>query len=94
MTAQPRSALGAVRRLGVWWVAAVITGAGLLVASLGQVRPGGYLIAAGCAAGGVLRATRPLGRAGGLAVRRRSVDVVCWLGLAVLVAVAFTLVRF
>ncbi|MBK7609762.1 MAG: DUF3017 domain-containing protein [Actinomycetales bacterium] len=41
----------------------------------------------------MLRAIRPLGHAGGLAVRRRSVDVVLWLGLAGLVALAFTLVR-
>ncbi|MBK7274478.1 MAG: DUF3017 domain-containing protein [Actinomycetales bacterium] len=40
-----------------------------------------------------MRAIRPLGRAGGLAVRRRSVDVVCWLGLGATVAVAFALVR-
>jgi hypothetical protein len=93
MTTPRRSALAAARRLGLWWVVAVISGAGLAVAGLGQIRPGGYLMAAGCAAGGMLRAIRPLGKAGGLAVRRRSVDVVCWLGLAVLVAVAFTLVR-
>ena len=93
MTTETRSALRAVRRLGLWWVVGVIAGAGLLVVGLGQVRPGGYLLATACAVGGLLRAIRPLGRAGGLAVRRRSVAVVCWLGLGATVAVAFALVR-
>ena len=93
MSIEPRSAPRAARRLGLWWVVAIIAGVGLLVAGFGQVRPGGYLLAAACAVGGLLRAIRPLGRAGGLAVRRRSVDVVCWLGLGATVAVAFTLVR-
>lgn len=92
MTTETRSALRAVRRLGLWWVVGVIAGAGLLVVGLGQVRPGlpsGH----GLCCRGLLRAIRPLGRAGGLAVRRRSVDVVCWLGLGATVAVAFALVR-
>ncbi|HRC13434.1 MAG TPA: DUF3017 domain-containing protein [Dermatophilaceae bacterium] len=88
-----RSALAVARRLGVWWVTAVFAGVGMVVILFGQLRLGGYLLAAGCAAGGMLRAIRPLGHAGGLAVRRRSVDVVLWLGLAGLVALAFTLVR-
>ncbi|MBK6440579.1 MAG: DUF3017 domain-containing protein [Candidatus Phosphoribacter baldrii] len=88
-----RSALAAARRLGVWWVTALLAGLGVVVIASGQLRAGGYLLAAGCAAGGMLRAIRPLGHAGGLAVRRRSVDVVLWLGLAGLVALAFTLVR-
>lgn len=40
MTTETRSALRAVRRLGLWWVVGVIAGAGLLVVGLGQVRPG------------------------------------------------------
>ncbi len=88
-----RAALAASRRLGVWWVTALLAGLGVVVIGFGHLRAGGYVLAAGCAVGGVLRAVRPLGRAGGLAVRRRSVDVVLWLGLAGLVAIAFTLVR-
>lgn len=88
-----RSALSAARRLGLWWVTAVFAGVGVVVILFGQLRAGGYLLAVGCAAGGVLRAVRPLGRAGGLAVRRRSVDVVLWLGSAALLATAVTLVR-
>ena len=88
-----RSALAASGRLGVWWVTALLAGAGVVLIAVGHLRMGGYVLAAGCAAGGVLRAVRPLGHAGGLAVRRRSVDVVLWVGLAGLVALAFTLVR-
>ncbi len=87
------AALAASRRLGVWWVTALLAGAGMVFIGLGHLRAGGYVLAAACAAGAVLRAIRPLGHAGGLSVRRRSVDVVLWLGLAGLVALAFTLVR-
>jgi len=93
MTGQPPSALTAARRLSWWWVVAVVAGIGMVVASFGEVRVGGYLLAAACLAGGVIRGMRPLGRAGGLAVRRRSVDVVLWIGLGLVVAVAFTLVQ-
>ncbi len=93
MTSQPPSVFTAARRLSWWWIVAAGAVAGLIVAAAGHIRAGGYILAAACLAGGVIRALRPLGRAGGLAIRRRSVDVVCWTGLGVVVAIAFTLVR-
>ncbi len=82
-----------LRRLGPWWLAAALTGIGLLVVALGAVRPGGYLVAASFAVAAATRAVLPPPRSGGLRVRRTWVDVVSLLGLAVLVAVAFALVR-
>ena len=84
-----------LRRLGLWYAVAAgsVFGLALSAWSPQSVRVGGYVVAASLALGGLLRAVRPQPRVGGLAVRRRWIDVISWVGLAVAVAVAFTLVR-
>ncbi len=72
---------------------ALVACLGIAVCSLGQVRAGGYLLAAALAAAGLVRALVPQRRVGGLAVRRPWIDVFSWWGLAAAVVVAFTLVR-
>ena len=83
---------GALRLLGPWlWVAAVAL-VGLLLAGFGQLRLGGYVLALSLVAAAGARLT--MDKAGGLAVRHRPwVDAICYLGLALALAVAFTLVR-
>jgi hypothetical protein len=68
-------------RLGVWWFVALGLGAGLLLVLAGHLRIGGYVAAAALVAGAGLRLVLPQASAGGLAVRRRLVDVVILLGL-------------
>ena len=68
-------------RLGVWWFVALGLGAGLLLVLAGHLRLGGYVAAAALVAGAGLRLVLPQASAGGLAVRRRLVDVVILLGL-------------
>jgi len=68
-------------RLGVWWLVALGLGAGLLLVLAGHLRLGGYVASAALVAGAGLRLFLPQSSAGGLAVRRRLVDVVILLGL-------------
>ena len=68
-------------RLGVWWFVALGLGAGLLLVLAGHLRIGGYVAAAALVVGAGLRLVLPQASAGGLAVRRRLVDVVILLGL-------------
>lgn len=82
-----------LRRLGPWWGTAAIGTSGLLLISQGLIRPGGYLLAASFGVAALLRVMLAPGRAGGLGVRRPSIDVFCWLGLALALVVAFSLVR-
>jgi hypothetical protein len=93
MSVEPRAVLGAWRRLGLWWVVAAVAATGLVTAGFGHIRSGGYLLSAACAVGALLRMSQPKGRAGGLAVRRRWVDVAMWLGLALALVITFALVR-
>jgi hypothetical protein len=82
-----------LRRLGPWWAVALCAAVGIGLAAAGLVRAGGYLVATALAVGAIVRALLPREPAGGIAVRRRWMDV-AWLGgLAVTVFTAFTLVR-
>ena len=83
---------GGLRLLGPWlWVAAGAL-VGLTFAGLGQIRVGGYLLALSFFAAAGARLT--MAKAGGLAVRQRPwVDAFCYLGLAVALVLAFSLVR-
>lgn len=65
---------------------------GVGLCAVGLVRTGGYVVATSLAMGAVLRAVLPREAAGGIAVRRRWLDVVALGGLAVTVFMAFTLV--
>ncbi len=80
-----------LRRLGVWWLVAVLAGVGLAVAAYGQIRVGGYLMAFAFVLGGLIRWVSP--KHSGLGVRRRWVDALCLIGLGLALALAFTLVR-
>jgi len=71
---------------------AVGAAAGGGLCAVGLVRTGGYLVAMSLAMGAVLRAVLPRDAAGGIAVRRRWLDVVSLAGLSVAVFLAFTLV--
>ncbi len=77
--------------LGVWWIVAVVVGAGVLIMGLGHIRLGGQVVFVGFTGAAVVRAVvRPERRAGGLHVRNRVFDVivlVC-LGVGVLIASA------
>lgn len=82
-----------LRRLGPWWAVALTAAVGIGLAAVGLIRLGGYVLAAALAVGAVVRALLPRAPAGGIAVRRRWMDV-AWLGgLAVTVFLAFTFVR-
>ncbi|MGV1009322.1 MAG: DUF3017 domain-containing protein [Dermatophilaceae bacterium] len=83
---------GRLRRLGPWWTMAFGAAAGVGLAAAGLIKTGGYLVALSLALGALMRLVMPREAAGGLAVRRRWIDVVSLGGLAVLVATAFALV--
>jgi hypothetical protein len=74
-------------RLGWWWAIAPVLVAGLLAFAQGDVRLGGYLVAAGGGGAALLRRVVPTARSGGLAVRSRGVDAITMavLGLALVV---------
>ncbi|QGN56579.1 DUF3017 domain-containing protein [Nostocoides sp. HKS02] len=74
-------------RLGWWWAIAPVLVSGLLAFAQGDVRLGGYLVAAGVWFAALLRLVLPTSRSGGLAVRSRGVDAVTMavLGLALVV---------
>jgi len=74
-------------RLGWWWAIAPLLLLGLAVFALGGVRAGGFLVAAAVALAAVLRLVLPTARAGGLAVRSRTADVLTLTALAVALAV-------
>jgi Protein of unknown function (DUF3017) len=74
-------------RLGWWWAIAPLLLLGLGVFALGEVRAGGFLVAAAVALAALLRLVLPTARAGGLAVRSRTVDVLTLTALAVALAV-------
>jgi len=63
------------RLTGPWLVLAVGVGAALLAVVVGQVRLGGYVLAASLGALAVLRLTLPVRAVGAVAVRSRGVDV-------------------
>ncbi len=71
---------------------AIGAAAGVALCAVGLVRTGGYVLAMSLAMGAVLRAVLPREAAGGIAVRRRWLDVVSLGGLAVTIFLAFTLV--
>ena len=81
----------ALRRLGPWWIVFVVVLVGLTLSGFGYIRAGGYVVSGGLALGALLRGLEP--QPGGLEVRRAWVDIGCWLGLALAVGVAFSLVR-
>ncbi|MBK8868147.1 MAG: DUF3017 domain-containing protein [Dermatophilaceae bacterium] len=64
---------------------------GIVLSAAGRLRLGCYVFALSLLVAAIARVT--VKSPGGLAVRRRSVDVVCYLGLAAAVALAGTLVR-
>jgi hypothetical protein len=80
-------------RLRAWWLVAALAAVGIAMVAFGQVRSGGYLLAAALMVGAAVRAAVSHRAAGGIAVRRRWVDIVTLLGLAFAVATAFALVR-
>ncbi|GAA3664603.1 DUF3017 family protein [Yimella lutea] len=65
----------------------------IAVLVLGDVRTGGYLLAATAAGGALLRLALPERLAGGIVVRRRGTDVLMYGLLAVALATVFSLVR-
>ncbi|HEY7718756.1 MAG TPA: DUF3017 domain-containing protein [Pedococcus sp.] len=78
-------------RLGWWWAATPVLVAGLGLFALDRVRLAGFVLAAGLGLSAALRLVLPASAAGGLAVRRRWVDVltmtVLGAGLFVITAV-------
>ncbi|PID97016.1 MAG: hypothetical protein CSA84_01235 [Actinomycetales bacterium] len=80
-----------LRRLGPWWLVAVAGLTGLVLVGLHMVRFGGYFMSAALLLGAAMRAL--LSRPGGLAVRRKWVDVVSLLTLGTALLVAVALVR-
>ncbi len=78
-------------RLGPWWLVAAVGLTGLLFVGLHMVRLGGNLMGAALLLGAALRAVLP--RSGGLAVRRRWIDVMSLLALGTALLVAVALVR-
>ena len=81
-----------LRRLGPWWGVAIGALGGVALAAVGLIRTGGYVLATSLALGALLRLVLPREAAGGIAVRRRWLDVVSLGGLAVIIATTFTLV--
>ena len=77
------------RLTGPWLVLAAGVSAALVAVVAGQVRLGGYLLAASLAALAVLRLTLPARAVGAVAVRSRGVDVL-GLSLAALGAAVLT----
>ncbi|NHN56598.1 DUF3017 domain-containing protein [Calidifontibacter sp. DB0510] len=76
-----------------WWLIASAAVVGVALIGVGQVRLGGYVVAAGLALGGLLRLAIPRRSAGAVALRSRMLDLVIYLGLAVAVFVAVSEVK-
>lgn len=79
--------------LGLWWLGV----AGLLVAGvllwIENIRAFGYAVAVTLGVLAILRAVLPPGRAGGLVVRTRAIDVAILAAFAVAIAVLSTFLR-
>lgn len=81
-------------RLGAaWFVVVAFVVAGLLMVLFGSVRPGGVLMALGLFAGAAMRAVLPERYVLDIKVRSRGVDMVGYLALAIVVLVAFNIVK-
>lgn len=77
----------------IWWIPLAVLIAGLLIVVIGdRALVGGMIMGAAFLLGALLRAVLPEDRAGGLAVRSRTWDILALLGLAIAVMAAFTLV--
>ncbi len=74
------------RLLGPWVVLAVAVAAAVVAVTLDQLRPAGYLLAAGLGTTAVLRAVLPGRAIGAAAVRSRPVDVLLLAAAAVAAA--------
>lgn len=80
--------------LGVWWAVVAIAFVGLFLVVVGEkLRLGGMILAAAILLAAVLRALLPSPKGGGLEVRSRSRDVLTLLAAALLVFLAFFLVK-
>jgi hypothetical protein len=75
-------------RLGLWWVAALAVGAGVVIIGLDRVRLGGYVLAGALGLAALLRLLLPTWLSGGLAVRSRAADVTTMTALAAALALA------
>jgi len=77
-------------RFGALWLVAAALTVGVALISLGQVRPGGLVVAGTLVGAALLRLALPPGPAGGLVVRSRLADVTVLLvmGLALFVIVS------
>lgn len=76
-----------------WCTLAVLATASFATILLGNVRNGGYLLAATVGFGALLRLVLPEDSVGGIALRRRSTDVLLYCALAASVATVFAIVR-
>ncbi|WP_151526164.1 DUF3017 domain-containing protein [Serinicoccus kebangsaanensis] len=89
---QPLVSTG-TRPLGPWWLAVLgLVAAGMLLMS-SNLRAYGYALGGTLGLLAVLRAVLPAGRAGGLVVRGRWIDVLTLLVLGVAVAVLASTLR-
>ncbi len=82
-----RSGWRTTQRLGLWWILPLGFVVGLVVLVQGNIRQGGYVIAATLGLAAVLRLLLSRDAVGGLMVRSRAWDVLILLGLAVGAAV-------
>jgi Protein of unknown function (DUF3017) len=79
-------------RFGALWLVTAALISGVAMIGLGHVRPGGFVVAGAVSAAALLRLILSPGRAGGLVVRSRSLDVMFLLGMAVaLLVIVITL---
>jgi len=81
-------------RLGpAWWVVVVVCAIGILTATFGSFRVGGFIIAAGLVIGALERALLPTSMAAGIVIRSRWIDVAFFLIGAAALTVIFAKVQ-